>query len=379
MNFWLDLFTPYTWERFRDSGGGVSGFRPRQRRAATERVKKGDLFLCYLVKVSRWCGYLEVTSDAFEDHTPIFAERDDPFPIRFKVRPRVILDFEQSIPVEEPRLWNELSFTKSLKAGSRGWAQLARLRQSLVSIPQADGELIRQLLDEQSRQKKVFPLSAVDARHVANRTVVRTERGEVEVEVPEREDEEHEEHELGAPGGHEAVVRVSHRMQAKVAKLGAILGFTIWIPPSDRAKVSAAIAPQLRDQLVATLPLNYDTATLKTIENIDVIWLDRRSIARAFEIEHTTAIYSGLLRMADLLAMQPRMNIRLHIVAPTDRREQVRREIIRPVFSVLEGGAMAGRCSFLSYDAIDEIGAQPNLSHMRETILEDFEEFFDLV
>ena len=28
------------------------------------------------------------------------------------------------------------------------------------------------------------------------------------------------------------------------------------------------------------------------------------------------AIYSGLLRMADLLALQPNMNIRLHIVAP---------------------------------------------------------------
>ena len=55
---------------------------------------------------------------------------------------------------------------------------------------------------------------------------------------------------------------------------------------------------------MTALPLNYDNATLKTIENIDVIWLQRRSIAHAFEIEHTTAIYSGLLRMADLLAMR---------------------------------------------------------------------------
>jgi hypothetical protein len=88
---------------------------------------------------------------------------------------------------------------------------------------------------------------------------------------------------------------------------------------------------------VTTLPLNYDLATLKTIENIDVIWLQRRAIAHAFEVEHTTAIYSGLLRMADLLAMQPRMDISLHIVAPLERRDQVRREIVRPVFSVLEG------------------------------------------
>lgn len=120
------------------------------------------------------------------------------------------------------------------------------------------------------------------------------------------------------------------------------------------------------EKLVAKLPLNYDLATLKTIENIDVIWLQRRAIVHAFEVEHTTAIYSGLLRMADLLAMQPRMNISLHIVAPIERRDQVRREIVRPVFSVLEDGAMAGRCSFLSYEAVAEILEQPNLAHMRE-------------
>ncbi len=38
---------------------------------------------------------------------------------------------------------------------------------------------------------------------------------------------------------------------------------------------------------------------------------------------------------------------------------------------------MSERCSFLSYEAIEEILSQPNLSHMRETILEDYEEFFD--
>ena len=122
-----------------------------------------------------------------------------------------------------------------------------------------------------------------------------------------------------------------------------------------------------------------ENAVIDTIENIDVIWLELRAIAHAFEVEHTTAIYSGLLRMADLLAMQPRMNISLHIVAPTERRDQVRREIVRPVFSVPEGGAMVERCSFLSYDAVDKILEQPNLVHMRETIIEDYEEYFDLV
>jgi len=73
------------------------------------------------------------------------------------------------------------------------------------------------------------------------------------------------------------------------------------------------------DALLDRLPLNYDETTLSTIEQIDVIWLKGRSIVRAFEVEHTTSVYSGLLRMADLLALQPNMNINLHIVAPDNR------------------------------------------------------------
>jgi hypothetical protein len=155
------------------------------------------------------------------------------------------------------------------------------------------------------------------------------------------------------------------------------LGFNIWVPAGDRAKLTELLPATHHAKLLTTLPVNYDPATLKTIGNIDVIWLERRAIAHAFEVEHTTAIYSGLLRMADLLAMQPRINISLHIVAPIERRDQVRREIVRPVFSVLEGGAMAERCSFLSYEAVDQILEQPNLAHMRETIIEEYEEYFD--
>jgi len=371
MKYWLDLFTPYTWTKFQEHGSSITGFRPRQRIAAFERVSRGDALLCYLVRLSRWCGALEVASEAFEDATPIFADANDPFPIRFRVTPQIVLDFEHSIPIQDPSLWERLSFTRDISPGAVGWAQQARLRQSLVEIAPSDGELILRALVEQEKDKRKFPLDASDLRHLATRTVVRTEQGEVEVEVPEREEAEPE------PTEPESDVRQSIRVQAKAAQLGAILGFTIWVPASDRVRVLEQLPSAIQDKLVNTLPLNYDLATIRTIENIDVIWLERRAIAHAFEIEHTTAVYSGLLRMADLLAMQPRINISLHIVAPSSRRDRVRREIVRPVFSILEGGAMYERCSFLAYEAIDEILEQPNLSYMRETILEAYEEYFD--
>lgn len=239
-------------------------------------------------------------------------------------------------------------------------------------------------ITERGRETLASPPAMIDRRFfaqfpeyrqsMAGKTVVRTESGEIEVEVPEREQEP-----ATAPAEADQEIRRSFKMQASVAELGAILGFSIWVPPGDRARVSALLRDDSKKKLITELPLNFDTATLKTIENIDVIWLDRRSVARAFEVEHTTAIYSGLLRMADLLALQPRIKISFHIVAPSSRREQVRREIVRPVFSYLEGGAMAERCSFISYDALEAILKQPNLRHARETILDEYVEFFDAV
>src|SRR5437016_7549419 len=121
------------------------------------------------------------------------------------------------------------------------------------------------------------------------------------------------------------------------------------------------------------LPLNYDDTTLRTIEQIDVLWLRSRSIVRAFEIEHTTSVYSGLLRMADLLALQPNMDIRLHIVAPDDRREKVFAEIRRPVFSLLESGPLSDCCTFIAYESVRELAKDTNLEYLSDRVLERYE------
>jgi hypothetical protein len=79
--------------------------------------------------------------------------------------------------------------------------------------------------------------------------------------------------------------------------------------------------------------------------------------------------------MADLLALQPNMNIRLHIVAPDEKRDKVLREIRRPVFSLLDRGPLYESCSFLGYSDIQEIAGMKFLSHMSDSIVEEYEEF----
>jgi len=171
----------------------------------------------------------------------------------------------------------------------------------------------------------------------------------------------------------EADLRESLQMQATLAEIGSLMGFQIWLPRSDRTRVLTKWKP-MPDVLLENLPVGFDRATMKTIEQIDVLWLKRTSIVRAFEVEHTTSVYSGILRMADLLAMQPNLKINLHIVAPASRREKVFQEIRRPVFALLEGGALSDTCTYLSYETVADLRGQQHLGRLSDKVLEDYEE-----
>src|SRR5215471_11989557 len=103
-NYYTDLFTPETWAAFRSRGGTICGF-PKRQRKAVEALEEGDILCCYMTKLSRWCGVVEVASGAYEDETPYFTD-PDPFVIRIKVKPHVVLDPELSIPISE--LWPRL-------------------------------------------------------------------------------------------------------------------------------------------------------------------------------------------------------------------------------------------------------------------------------
>lgn len=202
---------------------------------------------------------------------------------------------------------------------------------------------------------------------------VRTPEGEVTVTVPGAE-EEAEELEANLQVSTPPDFRQSFVIQAKLVRIGAVMGFKVWLPRADRGRVSELLEASERAALLENLPLNYDGTTLDTIELIDVLWLKGRSMARAFEVEHTTAVYSGLLRMADLLALQPNMDIRLHIVASEERREKVFREMQRPVFSLLERGPLSKSCTFISYESVNAIASMPHLAHMHDSILHEYEE-----
>jgi len=363
MAYYLDLFSPFTYEAFLASPQDVSGFRIRQLNAA-RKIKPGDKLICYMTKLSRWTAVLEVTGQCYKDETPRFYENNDPFIVRFNVKPIAVLQKEKAIPIKDPVVWDNLSFTKDLPKHGTQWT--GPIRSSLKKLNDEDGEFLEGLIIKQTINEILYPVDEKEYEKFLTKQI-RGEHKSVSVSVPEDDEVEIEEKNQV----HE--VRESVKIQALLSKIGETMGFRIWLPRSDRSRVIQEWPPET-GKLIEHLPLNYDQVTIKTIEQIDVLWLKRRSIVRAFEIEHTTSIYSGLLRMADLLALQPNMDIKLHIVSPVERREKVFEEIQRPVFSLLEKGPLAEYCTYLSYDSIRDLSDQKYLNRLSDSVLEDYEE-----
>jgi len=108
---------------------------------------------------------------------------------------------------------------------------------------------------------------------------------------------------------------------------------------------------------------------------IDVLWLQGDAIIAAFEVEHTSAIYSGLLRLSDLISMQPNIKINLYIVAPDERRDKVFNEINRPTFTRLKP-PLPKICKFIPYSElkreIEQLGHR--VTYLKPEFIDDIAE-----
>ena len=136
------------------------------------------------------------------------------------------------------------------------------------------------------------------------------------------------------------------QVQWLLAKIGKKLGCRVWIAANDHNKEWQG--ERLGDLSLKDMPYlgMVDPEVQRIISLIDVLWIKgTNQIAAAFEVEQTTSIYSGLLRMSDLVVLVPILNFPLYIIAPLNRMDQVRRELSRPTFQALE---LHRRCGYFS-------------------------------
>ncbi|MES2918742.1 MAG: type II restriction endonuclease [Pseudomonadota bacterium] len=123
-------------------------------------------------------------------------------------------------------------------------------------------------------------------------------------------------------------------IQGWLRDLGRSLGFSVWIASNDRSRAYGGniLAEGCLTQLPTALA---SLAASETIRLIDVLWLEGDGkVMAAFEVEHSTSIYSGIVRMLDLALGAPEhLAGSYFLVAPDNREQEVRAQFSRPAFS----------------------------------------------
>lgn len=232
MNYFIDLFSPETARAFEQSNRDVSGFRISQKHyVEKQNIGPGDKFICYVTRIQRFVGVLEVKSKYFKDDTPIFDKENDPFMLRFNVKPIVWLPLEKAIPIDEDVIWKNLSFTRNLEKGDRSYTHM--LFASPRLWPKEACIFLERTLLEQAKKLTDYPFTEDDEKKLRTTKIRISSKKEVSVSVPEDEEIEHEE-QVQTSG---EVKRESIKIQAKLAEIGEKLGMKIWLPRNDRVNV----------------------------------------------------------------------------------------------------------------------------------------------
>jgi type II restriction enzyme len=146
--------------------------------------------------------------------------------------------------------------------------------------------------------------------------------------------------------------RTHTEIQGWLRDLGRALGFSVWVAANDRSRSCGD--GRLGDGCLDALPPALEQGPGgEAVRLIDVIWISPADgrVAGAFEVEHTTSIYSGIVRLLDLaLGSSAEASRGLYLVAPDQREADVRAQLARPAFSRV--GEL--RVRFLPYSELEQ-------------------------
>jgi len=134
------------------------------------------------------------------------------------------------------------------------------------------------------------------------------------------------------------------QVQTLLGAIGASKGYEVFVPAANTCTLDWTLAP--RFALREGIPAGYDEIE-PILREIDVLWVakGRNEIEGLFEVEHSTPIYSGLLRFNDVLLTNPRVS-RFFVVSNDDRRDLFARQLARPTF---RRSGLSELTSFLEY------------------------------
>lgn len=138
---------------------------------------------------------------------------------------------------------------------------------------------------------------------------------------------------------------LSHgEIQSMAGAIGVKLGYDVFFPKKDYGEIDGRIIDITAVRDLPSLGGNVD----RVVREIDVIWLRGNNLESFYEVEHSTPIYSGLLRFNDALLSVARTD-NFNIVAEDARENKFGLEINRPTFVKSN---LVKRTAFVSYESL---------------------------
>ena len=282
----------------------------------------------------------EVSGDYFTSEEPVWS--NGVFPHRIPIR------FHLFIPLEErPPILGELRDTLIAAFGNKyGFGMITQ--QPLPEVEQVNTvlKIIKSRNNALSKTIEELDQKMADAEQLRKSELEKSKRTKkktatVTTENIPIEEEAQTPKELG----------LHSNAQSLLIELGKATGCEVWVATNDKNR--ECDGKNLGEGCLKSFPsLGLSSEAIKRISYIDVIWIKQRVPVYAFEVEATTSIYSGLLRMSDLLAVVPALKIKLFIVAPKERQGKVMDELARPTFEKI---GLSDFCGFISIEDLDAL------------------------
>ncbi|MBT4483413.1 MAG: hypothetical protein HOC71_07020 [Candidatus Latescibacteria bacterium] len=139
--------------------------------------------------------------------------------------------------------------------------------------------------------------------------------------------------------------QISHcDIQAKLILIGSYLGYRTYTPDKSKNSVYGNLGDLCSE---ANIPQDYiPPKQIDTIKFIDVIWFDEEGFpTHAFEVEHSTDVTKGLLRLYQV----NKLKIKMFIIADENIRGKFEREVMKKPFHKIKQEYI-----FKNYSELDE-------------------------
>ena len=224
------------------------------------------------------------------------------------------------IPPFNTAILNGFNFLFKDKKKLGSWSEYLKLREVMVNTNnQQRAELssdlgaIAGLLFEIGTQKLVLG---------SDEYLSEPERKKLEKLIEKRREEMEQE---------QKEVDLHSEMQYHLLKIGNALGYDVLAASNDRSKSHNGHSFSFIS--LSQFPaIDVDRETLNTVKLIDVLWFQKstNNIIAAFEVEKSTSIYSGILRLTDLACTIAGQEEAFYLIVPDQRERDVVLQLSRP-------------------------------------------------